>query len=134
MFKLSKKSLNNISGVDPDLIRVAKRAIEITLVDFGYPKLGGKRTALEQRALFDDGKSRADGYMHKSRHQIGLAIDFYAYVDGKASWKREHLAMVAAAHLQAAAELGVKVRWGGLWKSNDDGIYGWDMPHIEKVV
>lgn len=133
-FKLSKNSLNNISGVDPDLIRVARRAIEITLVDFGYPKLGGKRTALEQRQLFEDGKSRADGYMHKSRHQSGLAIDFYAYVDGSASWKHEHLAMVAAAHLQAASELGVKVKWGGLWKSNSGGIYGWDMPHIEKVV
>lgn len=134
MFKLSKRSLDNIAGVDPDMIRVAKRAIEITLVDFGYPSLGGIRTAEEQRQLFDDGKSKADGYMHKSRHQSGLAIDFYAYVDGAASWHREHLAMVAAAHLQAAAELGVNVKWGGLWASKNGGIYGWDMPHIEKVV
>jgi peptidoglycan L-alanyl-D-glutamate endopeptidase CwlK len=134
VFRLSARSLSNIAGVDPDMIRIAKRAIEITLVDFGYGNLGGLRTAEEQHALYTSGKSRADGHTRRSKHQDGLAIDFYAYVGGAASWDRTHLAMVAAAHLQAAAELGIPVRWGGLWKSRKGGIFGWDMPHIEKVI
>ncbi|MEO5344604.1 MAG: hypothetical protein H7842_15010, partial [Gammaproteobacteria bacterium SHHR-1] len=59
--------------------------------------------------------------------------DFYAYVDGRASWEREHLAMVAAAFLQAASHLGYAISWGGLWKQRGGGIYGWDMVHVELV-
>jgi len=34
MFKLSKRSINRMHGVHPDLIRVVNRAIEITQTDF----------------------------------------------------------------------------------------------------
>ena len=34
MYKLSKRSLSKLKGVHPDLVRVVKRAIEITDVDF----------------------------------------------------------------------------------------------------
>ena len=61
-------------------------------------------------------------------------MDFYAYINGAASWEHEHLAMVATAILQAASILGVKLNWGGLWSSTKkiNGIpYGWDMAHME---
>ena len=113
--------------VDERLVRVAHRAIQISKIDFGIPTDGGIRTAERQHELFEDGKSKADGYHKRSPHQSGRALDFYAYVDGKASWDREHLAMVAAAFLQAASELGIRVRWGGLFRSFSD------MPHIELI-
>lgn len=125
MFKLSKRSINNMSGVNDDLQRVAHRAIELTKIDFGIPSTGGKRTALEQNALFKEGLSMCDGYKKLSNHQSGNALDFYAYVDGKGSWEKEHLAQIACAFLQAANELGVKLNWGGLFKSFED------MPHLE---
>jgi|TARA_R110000822_G_scaffold15457_1_gene53357 peptidoglycan L-alanyl-D-glutamate endopeptidase CwlK len=125
MFKFSKNSLLNREGVDQRLIDISNLAIQITNVDFGIPKLGGLRTADNQAALFASNKSKADGVVNKSYHQSGKALDVYAYVDGKASWSKEDLASVACAMLQAAAELGYKLKWGGLWKS-------WqDFPHFE---
>jgi len=130
-YQLSERSKKNREGIDPRLIAISDLAIIITLVDFGHGKYAGKRTAELQHELFLDEKSKADGYDKLSEHQSGNALDFYAYVDGATSWKHEHLAMVAAAHLQAASILGHKVKWGGLWKSKRSKIYGWDMPHIQ---
>lgn len=131
-FSLSASSKDNRHGVDSRLIEISDLAIEITLVDFGHGQYSGLRTAAEQLHLHESGASpRCDGVVVKSNHQSGRALDFYAYVNGKASWAPEHLAMVAAAFLQAASLLGYKIRWGGLWPSKKGGIYGWDMPHIE---
>lgn len=124
-FKFSRSSIERMNGVDKNLRNVAYRALQISKVDFGIPAYGGRRTAEEQKQLFDDGKSQLDGTEKKSYHQTGKALDVYAFVDGKASWEPEHLAMVATAMLQAASEMGVKLEWGGLWKSFVD------MPHFQ---
>ena len=134
MFKLSNKSQSRMAGVDQQLIDVAELAIQISVIDFGIPSDGGVRTERRQSELFLSGKSKADGVRNKSNHQSGNALDFYAYVDGAASWDHDHLAMVACAFLQAATLLGVSLNWGGLWSSTKkiNGIpYGWDMAHIE---
>lgn len=123
--KFSKRSLERMWGVDERLIEVMRHAISITKVDFGIPLYGGLRSIEDQEVLFEDGKSMADGTSNRSKHQDGLAIDVYAYVDGKASWEEEHLAKVACAVLQAAARLGYKVKWGGLFRNFKD------MPHFE---
>lgn len=116
-----------MSGIDVRLIYIAERAIKITRVDFGIPEHGGLRTAEEQKALFDKGVSKADGYHNKSRHQSGKALDFYAYVDGKATWDVEYMAQIACAFYQSASELNHKIEWGGLWKGFPDS------PHIQLV-
>ena len=124
-FKLGKNSINNLAGVDGRLIAIADLAIELTNIDFGVPSTGGLRTESDQAKLFADGVSKADGVNNKSYHQSGKAMDVYAYVDGKASWDKLHLAVIASAMLQASAQLGYKLKWGGLWKS-------WqDYPHFE---
>lgn len=125
MFQFSQRSLERMQGVDPRLKEIAKHAITISKIDFGIPADGGLRTAERQAELFAAGKSKADGVKNKSRHQSGNALDVYAYVEGKASWEKEHLAMVAAAMLQSASILGYKLEWGGLWKSFVD------MPHFQ---
>tara|TARA_R110000772_G_C13310276_1_gene440145 strand:- start:5337 stop:5723 length:387 start_codon:yes stop_codon:yes gene_type:complete len=125
MFKLSNKSIERMEGVDERLIDIAHLAIKITKTDFGIPQDGGFRNTQCQRELYEDGKSKADGVKYKSRHQSGLALDFFAYVNGKASWNELHLAMVATAFLQAASLLGHKVEWGGNFRSFKD------MPHIQ---
>ena len=141
MFALSTSSKRNREGVDPRLIEISDLAIQISIVDFGIPSDGGVRTDERQHELFTAGKSKADGYKHKSNHQpkedgYGKALDFYAYVDGRASWDHAHLAIVACAYFQAASLLGYTIKWGGLWKSRNpkviNGIpYGWDCPHIQ---
>lgn len=131
MFSLSKKSKQHRAGIDPRLIEISDLAIKLTLVDFGHGPHAGLRTAEQQHALFMAGKSKADGYEDLSYHQTGRALDFYTYINGHASWEPQYLAMVAAAHLQAAAVLGYPVTWGGLWPKRTPEIYGWDMPHIQ---
>lgn len=131
MYELSERSKNNRAGIDSRLIEISDLAITITLVDFGHGNFAGKRTPDIQNLLFMNRKSKADGYDKLSEHQSGMALDFYAYVDGKASWDPKHLAMVAAAFLQAAMILGYRIKWGGLWKKKTPSIYGWDMPHVQ---
>lgn len=136
-FMLSERSKRNRDGIHPHLIEISDLAIKLTLVDFGHGSSAGLRTPEYQHQLFLDGKSQADGYTNLSEHQIkedgyGHALDFYAYVNG-ATWEPKYLAMVAAAHLQAASLLGYKVEWGGLWKSRTSSFYGWDMPHITLI-
>ena len=126
-FKFSKKSLERLEGVDGRLIDVMEMALAISKIDFGIPAYGGYRTAREQRILFYDGKTKANGTSHKSKHQSGNAVDVYAYVDGKASWKEEYLTHIAAAVLQAAIKLDTRVQWGGLW------VNFVDCPHFERI-
>lgn len=120
-FKLSQRSLNNLKGVDEDLVAVVKRAIEITEIDFGVTE--GIRTLDRQEELFKKGLSKT----MKSKHLIGRAVDVVAYVDGKVSWEKEDYYPIALAMERAAIELNVKIRWGGDFKSFFDG------PHFELI-
>jgi peptidoglycan L-alanyl-D-glutamate endopeptidase CwlK len=124
-FKFGEKSKARMRGINDQLIEVAELALLISPIDFGIPKHGGLRTAEEQQALFDGGTSQLDGSIKKSYHQSGMALDVFAYVDGKASWNEDHLTIIAAAMLEAANRLSVSLRWGGHWKNFKD------MPHFE---
>lgn len=125
MFFLSESSKNHRVGVDERLIEISDLAITLTHVDFGHPSSSGFRTCEQQNQLFNQGKSRCDGYTLKSKHQSGLALDFYAFADGKASWDETHLTIVAAAFLEAGHRLNYKLEWGGFWQHFKD------MPHIQ---
>ena len=124
-FKLSARSKKRREGVDPRLILISDLAIQITVVDFGHPQYAGLRSDEEQFVLYQAGKSECDGIDNMSFHQKGMALDFYAFVDGKASWDAAHLALVACAFLQAASLLEIKLQWGGLWTGFKD------MPHVQ---
>ncbi len=140
-FKFSKRSCERMQGVNPQLILVFMEAIHDSPIDFGIPADGGVRTAERQNMLFNTGKSKCDGYKRHSNHQInpaedyGEALDFYAYVNGRASWDKVHLAMIAGVILATAKRLkddgviDIELEWGGEFGSND--YHGWDYPHIE---
>lgn len=119
MFQFSKTSLERRAEVDPRLLEISDLALILTTVDFGIPRFGGLRTEEDQQYLHKSGASACDGIIIKSKHQSGLALDVYAYAGGKASWAMSDLAMVAAAMMQAASQLGYKLEWGGLWKNLD---------------
>lgn len=126
MYKLSKRSLQRLEGIDPVLIEIVKEAIKESPYDFGVPGFGGLRTAEEQNGLYMKRVSKCDGYIKKSYHQTGKAFDIYAFVDGKASWNRNHLTKIAR-HIQKVAEekFNIKLTWGGDWTSFKD------MPHFQ---
>ena len=77
-FTLSQRSLDKLEGVHDDMVRVVKKAIDLTKVDFGV--ICGLRTIEEQEALVAKGASQT----MKSKHLDGLAVDLMAYVGGRA--------------------------------------------------
>jgi hypothetical protein len=113
MFKLSLRSKSRLRGVDPKLVAVVKRAIEITKVDFGVTE--GLRTIATQRKHVAAGRSRT----LNSKHLNGRAVDLVAFVDGKVSWELNLYDDIADAMAQAAKELGVPLRWGAAWNVPD---------------
>ena len=124
-FKLSEKSLRRLEGVHPDLVRVVKRAIEITPVDFLVVE--GLRTKERQAYLLDAGKSRT----MNSYHLTGHAVDIAPIVDGKVSWAWKHYYPLADAMFDAAKELGIKVEWGGRWRTFPDAPH-WQIERSQK--
>lgn len=108
-FVLGERSLNNLKGVNDNLVKVVKRAIEISSVDFAV--IEGVRTKARQAELVRKGASKT----MNSRHLTGHAVDIVPVIDGKVSWDFNHYYPLAKAMAQAATELGVKVRWGGAW-------------------
>lgn len=125
MFKFSKRSAAVLRTVDPILQKIFNEAIEVTPIDFGIPRTGGLRTAGQQNDLYLAKKSKCDGYVRPSYHQTGKAVDVYAYVDGKASWKIEHLEAIAEVIFSIAKKHDVFIQWGGHWKSFKD------YPHFQ---
>lgn len=119
MYKFSQRSLKNLQGVHPDLIKVANRALELTEVDFGV--IEGLRTPERQREL----KAKGASMTLNSRHITGHAIDVAAFVGSELRWDWPLYTKIAKAFKQAADELGVKIVWGGDWKRLRDG------PHYE---
>ena len=113
MFNLSKKSLDELVGVKPQLVSVVKRAIQLSKVDFGV--IEGLRTLETQKRYVAQGKSQTLA----SKHLTGDAVDLMAYVDGKPSWELNLYDDIADAMKQAAIELGVPVTWGAAWTVKD---------------
>ena len=81
------------------------------------------RTADEQRRLYDEGKSKCDGYIKRSRHQDWLAADIAILNDARTDflWTDERYAKVG----ELAEKIGLV--WGGSW----DAFSGGDVYHLE---
>lgn len=117
-YKLSKRSLARMDGVDERMVRVVQTAISLTSVDFGV--IQGLRTIQEQRELVAKGASQT----MKSKHIDGLAVDLMAYVGSRGSWELSLYDNIADAMKLAAIEEGVAIRWGAAWHIPD--IREWD--------
>ena len=117
-FNLSKRSLQKLEGVRPELVKVVESAITITNVDFGV--IQGLRTMEEQRELVAKGASQT----MKSKHLTGEAVDVMAYVGSRGSWEMSLYDDIADAFKVAAIEQDVQVRWGAAWHIPD--LREWD--------
>ncbi|UQZ89801.1 hypothetical protein C4J81_11510 [Deltaproteobacteria bacterium Smac51] len=126
-YKLSSRSRSRLSGVHPNLVKVVMRAIELTLTDFTV--LEGLRTKEKQAEYIKRGVSKTMHSKHlRQTDGFGHAVDLGPLVDGKISWEwGQAYDDVSSAMKKAATELGLKIQWGGDWKSFKDG------PHYELV-
>lgn len=118
-FKLSRRSLERMQGVHPDLVKVVLLAIQLTEVDFGVTE--GMRTIDKQREYFAKGASKT----MNSRHITGHAVDLVAYIGSEVRWDWPLYHKIADAMKRAANSLNVPIIWGGDWRSFRDG------PHFE---
>ena len=114
-FSFSAASEQRLKGVNPDLVKVVKRAIEITTVDFTV--LEGLRTAARQKQLLDLGATKT----LNSRHLTGHAVDLAPMVGGTVRWDWPLYAKLAKVMEAAAKAEKVPVEWGGSWSSFRDG-------------
>ena len=149
-YQLSQKSLDKLKGVDERLVKVVKRTIELSPIDFMV--LEGVRT--REQCMINYGKGRtaaqcqAKGVPAKyakpaaakvtwlnnpfaSKHVSGKAVDLVPYpVDWNDLKKFD---AIAKAMFAAAKELNIKIRWGADWdgdgKPRERGES--DSPHFE---
>ena len=140
-YKLSERSLKSLEGVNPNLVKVVERAIELTEQDFLV--LEGVRS--KEQCYINYGKGRtaaqcsAKGVPIKyaqpnlskvtwlnnplaSKHVTGNAVDL---VPSPVDWNTiSKFTTISKAMKQAAKELGVDLEWGGDWTKKD-------YPHFE---
>ena len=144
-YAFSEQSLRLFKNVHPNLIKIMQAAITKSPYDFRIT--AGARTAEEQNALYQIGRTRAgsivtkaDGYRNKSNHQIkadgyGHAVDIF--VCGKYDENGNYVKFTTAEgyddkkikevanHIKATAKsLGLSIEWGGDWKF-------YDSPHFQ---
>jgi peptidoglycan L-alanyl-D-glutamate endopeptidase CwlK len=125
-YTLSARSNSRLIGVHPDLVRIVRRAIQITDVDFTV--LEGVRDIGRQKELVASGASTTMNSRHlKAANGYGHAVDVAPVVNGSVSWDWPLYHKIAKAMKQAAKELRVAIEWGGDWKTFKDGPH-WQLP------
>jgi peptidoglycan L-alanyl-D-glutamate endopeptidase CwlK len=132
MRQWTERSLNNMKGLHPDLIRVLNRTLQTSPTMFvvveGLRSLERQKELLRVKAtktLKSRHLKQADGYGH--------AFDFYALVDinkdGKVSFEEmanvRLMLPIAEAIKAAAIEELVSITYGGDWRKFRD------YPHVE---
>jgi peptidoglycan LD-endopeptidase CwlK len=118
MFKLSKRSLSRLEGVNEQLVEVVKEAITLTKIDFGVTE--GLRTLERQKELVAKGASKT----MNSKHLTGHAVDLVAYLGSRISWEMNLYDDIADAMKAAAMVNDVSICWGAAWTVPD--ITEWD--------
>lgn len=124
---LSKRDEARLVGVHPHLVRVVRRAAQMSEMPFTV--LEGTRTVARQRQLVAKGASKTMNSRHiPAPNGYGHAVDI-APVDaaGTVSWDWPLYHRLAPVMKAAARAEGVPLEWGGDWKRFKDGPH-WQLP------
>ena len=135
-YKLSERSLKSLEGVDPNLVRIVKRAIEITEQDFIV--IEGLRTKEQMMINYGKGRTASQLAVHgipasyakpkeakvtwlndpfASNHAKGKAVDI---VPAPVTWDDiSKFKKINEAMQVAAKEFGIKLSYGGDWTKKD---------------
>ncbi len=113
--KLDARSERNLAGVHADLVKVVRRAAELSTLDFIITE--GVRSVDRQRQLVAKGASTT----MRSRHITGHAVDVAIKVGGQIRWDWPLYNTFSSFMKAASKELGIKIKWGGDWTSFKDG-------------
>jgi len=118
---------------------VIRKVMSWQVIDFSV--IEGHRPTERQQMLFREGRTKIDGVVKKGKHNYipSDAADIMPYprvINGVNVWKDERrFTILAGLMYAAAAELGVRLSWGGDWDSdgnaNDQSFH--DLPHFERI-
>lgn len=116
-----KKSIDRLNSCDERLIKIMHNVIEL----YDFTVLCGYRGEKEQNEAFESGASNARWGQSKHNTSPSKAIDIAPYDKG-VDWN-DHVAFnfLATLVFDEAQKQGVKIRWGGHFKSISD------KPHFE---
>ncbi len=120
-FSFGERSLKRLQGVHPDLVKVMKRAIACSTIDFAV--IEGMRTLATQKRYMAAGATRT----MNSRHLTGHAVDIAPWIGGTVRWDWPLYHQLAKVIKKAAEEEEVPISWGGDWRSFKDGPH-WELP------
>lgn len=121
MAKFSEKSLQRLSECHEDLQRVMNEVIK----EIDITVLCGYRGEEEQMEAYRSGNSKAKFGQSKHNHSPSLAVDVAPYpIDWDDISRFKEMGEIV---LRKADELGIKLRWGGDFKSLKD------YPHFELI-
>lgn len=107
-------SKRNLEGLCADMTAVVMRTYELTEVDFSV--IESRRSVAQQRGNVMKKVSWTMDSDHLKEDEDGtgvLAVDLYPWVDGKTSFHKIPIKLLAKAVFRAAGELGVQIKWGG---------------------
>lgn len=130
-------SRERLDTCDPRLVQIMERVVE----HYDITVLEGRRSWSRQRELLRQGKTKVGP--GESKHNpptdgdvdwLSKAVDVAPYpIDWQDSKRFVYLAGMV---MGIAAELGIKIRWGGNWDMDqtilDDQNFD-DLPHFEIV-
>jgi peptidoglycan L-alanyl-D-glutamate endopeptidase CwlK len=102
--------LARLEGVHPDLVRIVKKAADISDLDFTV--LEGLRTVERQKQLVKQGASKT----MNSRHITGHAVDLGVLIGGEVRWDWGLYLKLGEVMRSASLVEKVPIRWGGTWK------------------
>lgn len=111
-----------LEGVHPDLVAVVHRADELLHDDLKFIVTEGVRSLDKQAKLVQAGASQT----MNSRHLTGHAVDLAAVLNGEVRWDWPLYAKLNDVMQDAAHEFGVKIIWGGTWRTLRDGPH-WEL-------
>lgn len=114
-FVFSQRSIDNLRGVHPSLVKIVTRALAISPLDFSVTE--GLRSVERQKSLVKAGASRT----MRSRHLTGHAVDLAVLVDGQICWQWPLYEKLSNSVKQAALEMKIPLEWGGDWPQFRDG-------------
>lgn len=130
MYRFSKRSLNNLKGVHPYLVAIMTVALANSKYDFTITE--GLRSLERQKQLKAEGKSQTLKSKHLQQEDgFGHAVDIVAYlpkVEGQKAeitWELDYYKEINKTVQEIADKLGIKITWGGSWKSFIDS------PHFQ---
>lgn len=124
MNRASKRSKNNLFGVNDKLVMLVGYALAISEQDFFVNE--GLRSTETQQDYFKKGVTQRDGIIKKSEHQLGRAIDvYYTGWTNKDDINDIRWNKIYDAFKTASKMLNINIVFGAEWKSFVD------KPHIE---